>query len=433
MKKLFLSTIALYLMLLHAFGQAAAPDSAIYKQRPLKLDEVNLTSSYYSQTGDHSAVMGGQTGILGDETVTDFSNGIDVKFVAWGAHQQKHTFSAGLGIDHHTSASAKYVSITGASKTGGSRIYPSLNWELDNQAKGFGLGAGLYYSSEYNYHSFGLDFQFAKKTHTNGEFSGKLNAYLDQVTLIYPSELVPGSKTTTSTTDSTTIITYTTASGRTITTSSGGGTSTTTGSEKYHVPTTPRNTISGSFSFSQVINKRLQSSVNIDLVAQSGYLGLPFHRVYFNNGKDTVENLPGSRYKLPIGARFNYFLGDKILLRAYYRFYTDSWGLTAHTASLEVPYKITPFFSIAPFYRYYTQTAAHYFAPYEAHKITDQYYTSNYAYSAFASSFLGVNIRIAPPTGIFHSKLSAMEIRYGHYTQTTDLLSDVLSLDLKFK
>jgi len=432
MKKLFLSTIALYLMLLHAFAQTTATDSTIYKSRPLKLDEVNLASSYYTQTGDHSAVMGGQTGVLGDETVKDFSNGIDLKFVGWGAHQQKHTFTAGLGIDYHTSASAKYVSITGASKTGGSRIYPSLNWEMDNQAKGFGLGAGLYYSSEYNYHSFGMDFQFSKKTHTNGEFSAKVNAYLDQVTLIYPSELVPGSKTTTTTTDSTTITVYTTASGRTITTSSG-GTSTNSSGEKYHIPTTPRNTVSGSFSFSQVINKRLQGSINFDLVAQSGYLGLPFHRVYFNTGKDTVENLPSTRYKLPIGARLNYFLGDKVILRAYYRYYTDSWGLTAHTASLEVPYKITPFFSVAPFYRYYTQTAAKYFAPYEAHKTTDQYYTSNYAYSAFTSGFFGVNIRIAPPDGIFKSKLSALEIRYGHYTQTTDLLSDVISLDFKFK
>jgi hypothetical protein len=433
MKKLFLSTIAVYVMLLHAYSQTTKTDSTVYHSKPLKLDEVNLVSSYYTQTGDHSAVEGGQTGPLGNEKVTDFSNGFELKFVGWGAGQQKHTFTAGLGIDHHTSASAKWVSVTGASKTGGSRVYPSLNWDMDNQAKGFGLGAGLYYSSEYNYHSFGMDFQFSKKTHNNGEFSAKLNTYLDQVTLIYPSELVPGSKTTTTTTDSTTTVIYTTASGRTITTSVGGGTTATSGGGKYHIPTTPRNTVSGSFSFSQVINKRLQGSLTFDLVAQNGYLGLPFHRVYMNTGKDTVEKLPDTRYKLPIGVRLNYFLGDKVVLRAYYRYYTDSWGITAHTASLEVPYKVTPFFSIAPFYRYYAQTAATYFAPYEAHKLTDQYYTSNYAYSAFTSGFFGVNVRIAPPDGIFKSKLSSLEIRYGHYTQTTDLMSDVISLELKFK
>ena len=429
MKKLFLSTIAMYVMLMHAFSQSTQADTTVYHAKPLKLDEINLVSSYYSQTGDHSAITGG----IGNETVTDFANGIDLKFVGWGAHQQKNTFTAGLGFDHHTSASQAWVSKTGASKTGGSRVYPSLNWDMDNQAKGFGLGAGLYYSSEYNYHSFGMDFQFSKKTHSNGEFSAKVNAYLDQVKLIYPSELVPGSTTTTTTTDSTTTTIYTTASGRTIVTSSGGGSTTSSGHEKYHIPSTPRNTVSGTFSFSQVINKRLQGSLTFDLVAQNGYLGLPFHRVYFNTGADTVEHLPSTRYKLPIGLRLNYFLGDKIVLRTYYRYYTDSWGLTAHTASLEVPYKVTPFFSIAPFYRYYTQTAANYFAPYEVHKATDQYYTSNYAYSAFASSYFGVNVRIAPPDGLFNSKLASLEIRYGHYTQTTDLMSDVISLEFKFK
>ncbi len=412
MKKLFLSTIAMYVMLAHAFAQTTA-DSATnsYTAKPLTLDEIGLVSSYYSQTGNHSAVTGGR----GTETVTDIANGLDLKFVGWENGRIKHTITAGLGFDHHTSASAAYVSKTGASKTGGTRIYPSLNWLKENEEKGTSVGAGLYYSSEYNYQSVGLDIQLSKKTHTNGEFSAKVNAYFDKVTLIYPSELIPKSTPGT--------VVYTSAS----------HTTTTGGSGDISIPTSPRNTYSGSFSFSQVINKRLQGSINVDLVAQNGYLGLPFHRVYFNTGKDTVENLPGTRYKLPIGARLNYFLGDKVILRAYYRYYTDSWGLQAHTASLEIPYKITPFFSVAPFYRYYTQTAANYFAPYEAHKTTDHYYTSNYAYSSFASSFFGLNIRIAPPNGIFKSKLNSMEIRYGHYSQTTDLLSDVISLDLKFK
>ncbi|HVX48674.1 MAG TPA: DUF3570 domain-containing protein, partial [Chitinophagaceae bacterium] len=173
--------------------------------------------------------------------------------------------------------------------------------------------------------------------------------------------------------------------------------------------------------------------IDIDVVGQSGYLGLPFHRVYFTTGTDAVENLPSSRFKLPVGARLNYFLGDKIILRTYYRYYMDDWGIRSHTASLEVPVKITPFFSVAPFYRYYVQTAADYFAPYMQHKETDTYYTSNYAYSAFSSNYAGVNIRIAPPKGLFNSYLNTLEIRYGHYTQTTSLTSNVISFAFTFK
>ncbi|MFX8362484.1 DUF3570 domain-containing protein, partial [Acinetobacter baumannii] len=92
-----------------------------------------------------------------------------------------------------------------------------------------------------------------------------------------------------------------------------------------------------------------------------------------------VENLPSSRTKLPIGIRLNYFAGDKLIFRTFYRYYVDDWGLTAQTASIEMPYKITPFFSISPFYRYYTQTAVKYFAGYGLHAPNDTYYTSNYA------------------------------------------------------
>jgi len=146
-----------------------------------------------------------------------------------------------------------------------------------------------------------------------------------------------------------------------------------------------------------------------------------------------VENLPSTRFKLPVGLRLNYFLGDRVVLRSYYRFYTDDWGIRSHTASLEVPIKLTPFFSISPFYRYYTQTPSKYFAPYETHTESQTYYTSNYALAAFSSQFFGADIRLSPPDGIAHTHLATLELRYGHYTQSTDLVSDVISLNLTFK
>jgi Protein of unknown function (DUF3570) len=402
MKKICLTLVGIYLMMLHAFSQYADKDTSYYTPKPLQVDEVNLVSSYYSQDGDHSAITGG----IGTEKVVDLANGLEVKWVGWDAMQRKHTLTAGLGIDHHTSASSAYVnSTTKASKTGGTRIYPSLNWNVENTKKGTGFGLGAYYSREYNYISYGLDAEFSKKTHSNGEFTTKISGYFDRVKLIYPSEFVQ-------------TVTVTSASG---------------GKEsKNRIPSSPRTTATASFAFSQVINKRLQGSLLLDGVYQTGYLGLPFHRVYFTDGTHNIENLPSERLKLPMGFRLNYFLGDKIILRSYYRYYTDSWGLQSHTASLEVPVKITPFFSLSPFYRYYTQTAAKYFAPYGKHASTDQYYTSNYALSAFDSQSYGMGMRIAPPKGIFKG-LNALELRYSHYTQTTDLVSNVISINLTFK
>lgn len=395
--------IGLYVLFLHAFSQAQTRDTSQYKPRKLTFDEVNLVSSYYVQNGDHSAIRGG----IGSERVTDLANGVELKFIGWDSQLRKNSLTAGMGIDHHTAASQAWISKTGAShRTDGLRLYPSLDWTRENEQKGSSISAGAYYSAEFNYHSIGLNGGVTQKTKHNGEFGLKLSAYLDQVKMILPSEFEPP-----------------------------GAYSLGQNGELRHPDygSSGRQTYTTSFSFSQVINTRLQGSFLLDLVEQQGYLGLPFHRVYFTDGTDSIEKLPSSRFKLPIGLRINYFLGDNLILRGYYRYYTDSWGIRSHTASLETAVKLTPFFSVTPFYRYYVQTAANYFAPYEAHLKTDAFYTSNYALAAFNSSFFGAGIRLAPPGGIFNSHLTMLEVRYGHYTQTVDLVSDVVSLNLQFR
>jgi len=416
MRKICLTVVGLYFMFLGAFSQSTQKIDSIYDSKPLKLDEINLVSSYYTQEGKHSPVTGG----IGNEHVTDLSNGLELKFVGWDMSNNKHTLGVEMGFDHHTSASSAYVSKTGASKTGGTRIYPSLTWTVENN-KGNSFGIWAYYSTEYNYQSMGLEFHGSKKISSNTEINGKISGFLDKVKLIYPSELVPASTVTTGGGT-----TYTTASGRTVTLGSGED-------GKASIPSSPRNTFTASLSLAQIINTRLQFSVMLDLVAQSGYLGLPFHRVYLNDGTVHVENLPSSRAKLPIGFRLNYFAGDNVVIRSYYRYYTDSWGLSAQTAELEIPIKIKPYFSLSPFYRYYTQTAAKYFAPYGAHTVSDQYYTSNYSLSALTSQFVGMGMHLSPPKGIFNQHISAMDVRFGHYTQSTELYASSLSFAFTFK
>jgi hypothetical protein len=403
MKRICLTVVGLYLMFLHAFSQGIAKDTAAFQPRKLKLDEINLVSSYYTQTGDHSAIRGG----IGPEPVTDLANGLELKWVGIDAHLRKSTLTAEMGLDYHTAASQAWISKTGASKhQDGLRLYPSLDWTRENEKKGSSISVGAYYSSEFNYKSVGLNAGITQKTKHNGEFGLKLSAYFDQLKLILPSELEPA----------------------------GAYTIEPNGELRHpNYPSSPRETYTASFSFSQVINTRLNLAFLLDVVEQQGYLGLPFHRVFFTDGTDSVEKLPSNRFKLPLGFRLNYFLGDRVILRTYYRYYVDNWGIRSHTASLEVPVKITPFFSISPFYRYYTQTAANYFAPYEQHLKTDGFYSSNYSLSAFSSQFFGAGIRLAPPKGIFDTHLATLELRYGHYTQTTDLISDVISLNLSFK
>lgn len=400
MRKLSLTVIGLYIGLLAAFSQSNRQADSAYKSKKLSFEEANFVSSYYKQDGNNSAVTGG----IGTEKLTDIANSIELKFINRDRKNRKHSYDLELGVDHYTSASSDRIDSKANSSAShaDTRIYPSANWTMENEQKGSTFGAGGSISYEFDYLSFGGNINFAQKTKDkSGEFSGKFFAYLDNLKLIYPVELRTG-----------------VSAGR--------------GDHDY--PTAGRNTFGTSLSYSQIVNTRLQLAFLLDVIYQQGYLGLPFHRVYFNNGTELVESLPGTRLKTPIGFRANYFVGDHLILRSYYRYYRDDWGLDAHTFNIETSVKLTPFVSVTPFYRYYTQTAVKYFAPYQTHAATDNYYTSNYDLSKFNSQYFGAGIRLTPPNGVFNFEhLNMLELRYGHYTKTNGMNSDVVSLNLKFK
>ena len=392
MKKFTLNALAFYLGILSAFSQSTPSDSG-YTPKKLSVAEVNLVSGYYSQNGNHSAVTGG----IGTEKLTDLSNTIDLKLVHFDKRAREHNLNLEVGLDHYTSASSDKIdpyTITSASYSD-TRFYPSVGYSIKN-TKGTTLGATASFSNEFDYISKGFGVNIAKASKDNNrEFALKLQAYLDQWMVILPVELRDFGK-----------------------------------EEVYK----PRNSYSASFTYSQVVNPRFQFILLADLVTQKGLLGTSYQRVFFKDGSENYEHMPDSRFKIPLGIRANYFLSDRVIVRTWYRFYKDDWGVTAHTADIELPIKVNPFFSVSPFYRYYTQTAANYFAPYGAHNTSEQFFTSDYDLSKFNSQFLGANFRFTPANGVFGVQhWNMLEVRYGHYMRSTDLNSNIVSLNLRFK
>jgi len=394
MKKIFLSVIGMYMGILAAFSQGYEKQDSAYKKRRLSFEEANIVSSYYSQDGSHAAVTGG----IGSEKLTDFSTTVDLKYSKFDRRGRKHSLTGELGIDHYTSASSDKVdpSTISSASSADTRIYPSVQWSMENPLKRKDIGAGVSFSNEFDYNSIGFNINFSKKNVSgSGEFSAKAQAYIDKLSLIYPIELRSG----------------------------------TDDHSKAN-----RNTFDVSASWSQIINTRLQVQLEGELVYQDGYLGLPFHRVYFADGSEHIENLPSKRMKIPVGLRANYFMGDKFVFRTWYRFYSDDWGIRSSAAMLETVYKVTPFFSITPYYRFYQQSASDHFAPYGEHTSPEEFYTSNFSYAKFVSHFYGAGFRIAPPQGVFHLQhFNSLELRYGHYNKTTDLNANIITMSLGFK
>ena len=398
MKKIVITVAALVMCLNVAKAQSDSTSN-----RKLKIDEVNFITSYYHQDGNNSAVTGG----IGSEKLDDFGNSIDLQLSRFDKKNNKHTFGVELGIDVYSSASSDKIDPTTISSASSKdvRISPSLNYLKENAKNNTALGGGVSFSQEFDYTSIGANVLFAKATKDkNREFSAKASVFLDTWSVILPVEL------------------------RNIETNF-----------KYKQgDNAPRNSYNLALGLSQVVNQRLQVSILTDIGYQTGLLGTAYQRVYFgDNGNNAYsEKLPDNRFKLPVGLRANYFLGDKFILRSFYRFYTDSWNLTAHTAELEIPYKNTPFLSVAPFYRFYSQSGVDYFKPYKEHLLSDnsEFYTSDYDLSKFTSHLFGLNFRMVSANGLMGvKKLNVVELRYSYYNRSTDLTSHLITLALKFK
>jgi Protein of unknown function (DUF3570) len=223
---------------------------------------------------------------------------------------------------------------------------------------------------------------------------------------------------------------------------------------------TGRDSYSLSFYLSQVITKKFQAALFFDLVLQEGMLSTPYHRIYFkdkpnyyigtasdivnyekpsNTGvyqlADAIETLPLSRFKVPIGVRMNYYLNERLVLRTYYRYYFDDWGLKAHTLNLDLPFKLSQAFTITPSYRYYSQNQVDYFGPYESHLSTEKYFTSDYDLSKFASKQYSLGLNYSDVFSKFKINslgLKSINLKYSYYDRTDGLNASIFTLGVKF-
>ena len=469
--------ITLFFCVVSGLIYAQKQDStAVFKKKVLEGTEVDFVSSYYNQNGQHAAVSGG----IGTEKLKDYASNIVVATPL----NDDDVLTFDVGISAYTSASSSNVNPFNSilSSTGASGQTTQVNntkptgtpWQASSGASGRGAllavntsyshssndrnfiwNADVALSTEFNYNSRGLGGGVTKLfNHKNTEVSFKANAYFDNWKIIYPTELNEYN------TYGNSFLTSGHFQGVTVLNQNG------VGSTLYR-PTTfkpwessARNSFSGSFSFSQVLTKRMQVSLFFDILQQQGMLSTPYQRIYFadkanyyigdkqyipiyqspdNKGvyqlADDIERLPGKRFKLPVGLRWNYFINEKFVLRTYYRYYQDDWDIKAHTFSVELPVKLSDAFTVYPMYRYYVQTQSKYFAPYEQHLSTEQYYTSDYDLSAFVANQYGVGATytdLLTQFSIFGLKVKNIDFRFNHYARSDGLNANIATISFKF-
>jgi hypothetical protein len=477
--------ISLFLLFgLKAFCQDSA-DGTEFKKRVLESTEVDFLLSYYNQDGSKSAVSGG----IGSEKLTDVATNIVIAMPL----DDDSILTVDLGISSYSSASSSNINpfnATGASGRGddddddddrirafaaapASAPYGTpwqassgasksdqlsaitVNYAHSSDSRNFIWNADVSFSNEYDYTSVGFGGGIAHLFNDkNIELSLKANVYLDQWRPIYPTELHEYSKYGSN------FLNQGYFAGVTVLDQNGQGTSNYLPSEFQNLSSVNRNSYSASVGFSQVLSKKLQVSVFFDVLQQQGLLSTPYHRIYFadkvnyyigqaqyipeyesesNAGiyklADDIERLPDSRFKLPIGARINYYINERFVLRTYYRYYSDNWDIQSHTANIELPIKVSDRFTVFPMYRFYTQSQSKYFAPYETHLSTEKYYTSDPDLATFDSNQYGLGVNytdIFTGAKIWKFGLKNVDFRYNRYQRSDNLSANIATIGFKF-
>ena len=388
----------------------------------LESSEVDLLFSYYSQDGQNAAVTGGE----GTEELVDATSTIVLRLPV--DEDGILTFDAGLSA--YTSASSSNVDPFDGrnpgnpfdASSGASRkdvlAYFNPQYQHFSESRNTIWSANAYVSNEYDYFSVGFGGSLAQLfNEKNTEISVAGNVYLDKWNPQYPVELRDGFA----------------------------------GSVIGYDPSFSdfnelgRRSYSASFSFSQILSKKMQASVFFDVVRQNGLLSTPFQRVYFGDVDDffvedfqladDVERLPDTRLKFPLGARLNYYLNDIAILRSYYRYYFDDWGIRSHTINLEVPLKVTDKFTAYPTYRFYTQTTADYFFPKEEALSEFEFYTSDFDLSAYNANQYGLGLQykdVLNSARVLFLGLKTIDLRYSYYHRNNGLDASIITLSTSF-
>lgn len=419
------------------WAQNSNDESGTYKKRVLETTEIDMLFNYYEQEGENAAVTGGR----GTEELQDISPSIivaiplnDDDVLTINGNISAYTSASSSNIDPFSGngAADPFVASSGASGSDGwVNLVGTYSHSSDNRNRVWSVNAS--FSSEYDYTSFGFGGSYTMLfNEKNTELSLHGNVYLDTWQILTPRELRPFEN-------------------------DGDGLNDQlfqkyeiTGNSNYapdftEIADKARNSYSGGLNFSQILSERLVALLSADVIVQNGLLSTPFHRVYFSDVGDSfienfhladaIEHLPSSRVKIAVGGRLNYAVNERISIRTYYRYYTDDWGIRSNTASIELPLKITDKFTIYPSYRFYNQTAADYFAPYNEHLSAAEYYTSDYDLSEFNANNYGFGISYTDIFTNFHLGkygLKSIDFKYNNYSRDSGLEASMFSFGLKF-
>ncbi len=364
----------------------------------LKETEVELLYNHYLQSGDNSAVTGGE----GTEQLVVYGPSFNLKKTIG-----KNGINFQLGTDIISSASTDNIDrIQSSASRLDARSYTSLHYSRYFEKSKITLSAGLSGSIESDYFSIGKFLGISKNSQNDMQtYSAELQIFNDDLRwgrlddgflsepqfLIYPGEL--------------------------------------RFQEWYDEY--KRDSYNLNLGFTQVIDQRNSIGFFSVLSLQKGLLATPFHRIFFLDDSRGVEQFPDKRHKAAVSIKWNRFVSGNIILKNKVGGYMDDFGVLGLTFDNETAIKLSPKWTLLPSVRYYTQQKSKFFAPKGEHDPTDDYYTSDYDLSGISSITIGMGWRHWPAVRK-NKGLHNFSFRYFFYSRSNGLKAHTVSTSFNF-
>lgn len=174
----------------------------------------------------------------------------------------------------------------------------------------------------------------------------------------------------------------------------------------------------------QILSRRALTQLNLSYASSSGYLTEPykFLSVVNDDGTQTLdpsatganpyayryEKRPGTRNSTALYWKWQYHLPEDVVYVSY-RYFSDDWGINAHTADVKYRYELGGNMYLQPHLRLYQQTAADFYQPYLLDSAgVPQYASADLRLGEMTSRTIGLKFGMPLSNGEFTARVEQM-------------------------
>jgi len=174
-----------------------------------------------------------------------------------------------------------------------------------------------------------------------------------------------------------------------------------------------------SIGLSQIITRNLITGADFEVITDEGFLNNPYRTVRYLDPSGAVarqdERYPGTRTSNAFAVRGMYYLPYRASVHGQYRFFTDTWGILAHTAEIGYTHPMPPHWTFDLSYRFYTQEAADFYSDLFPRQDAQNFLARDKELSTFTSNLIRLSASYEFPGGTPRFvKKGSLNVRWEH-------------------